>query len=224
MTKRTHRVSAEWSSMPPYVARFVDRVHDAEADLEREIKGRRRRWQYRAHRGRVWFDRELREAHRRLRQSIPAYILEGSVFSLLTAPVIYSLLLPLVILDLWVTLYQSICFPIYGIARVPRRRYFAVDRHKLAYLNGIEKVNCTFCSYANGLIAYVREVAARTEQYWCPIKHARTIPVPHSRYDLFFDYGDAERYRRDLVSMRDALRRAPSRRDRSHASRRAHRR
>jgi hypothetical protein len=36
------------------------------------------------------------------------------------------------------------------MARVPRRRYFAVDRHKLAHLNGIEKVNCTFCSYANG--------------------------------------------------------------------------
>jgi hypothetical protein len=167
--------------MPPYVGRFVDRVRDAEADLEGEIRGQQRQWESRAHRARVWFDRELREAHRRLRQSIPAYILEGNLFSLLTAPVIYSLLLPLVMLDVWVTLYQLICFPIYRIARVPRRRYFAIDRHKLAYLNGIEKVNCTFCSYANGLIAYVREVAARTEQYWCPIKHAHTIPVPHSR-------------------------------------------
>ena len=74
-----------------------------------------RRWQYRVRRGRVWFDKELREAHRKLRQSIPAYILEGSLLSLLTAPIIYSLLLPLLMLDLWVTLYQSICFPIYGI-------------------------------------------------------------------------------------------------------------
>ena len=116
------------------------------------------------HRGRVWFDRELREAHRRLRQSIPAYVLEGNVLSLLTAPVIYSLLLPFVVLDVWVTLYQVVCFPIYGIARVNRRRYFAFDRHKLAYLNGIEKVHCTYCSYANGLIVQVREVAACTEQ------------------------------------------------------------
>lgn len=210
--------------MPPYVERFVDRVRDAEADLEREIKGRQPRWRYRAHRGRVWVDRELREAHRRLRQSIPTYVLEGNVLSLLTAPVIYSLLLPFVLLDFWVTLYQSVCFRIYGIARVPRRRYFVIDRHKLAYLNGIEKVHCTFCSYANGLIAYVREVAACTEQYWCPIKHARTLPVPHSRYHLFVDYGDAERYRRDLALLREALRRAPSRTDRSHASRRRHRR
>ena len=143
---------------------LVDRLHDAEEDLKREVKDQQRRWQYRVRRGRVWFDKELRETHRKLRQSIPAYILEGDLLSLLTAPVIYSLLLPFVLLDLWVTLYQSICFPIYGMARVPRRS-FAIDRHKLAYLNGIEKVNCTFCSYANGLIAYAREVAARTEHY-----------------------------------------------------------
>jgi hypothetical protein len=140
-----------------------------------------------------------------MRQSIPAYILEGNLLNLLTAPLIYSLLLPLVILDLWVTLYQSICFPIYGMARVPRRRYFALDRHKLAYLNGIEKVNCTFCSYANGLLAYVREVAARTEQYWCPIKHARAVPAPHQRYDLFLDYGDASGYRKELSALRHAM-------------------
>ena len=169
------------------------------------IDRRRRRWQYRAHRGRVWFDRELRAAHRGLRQSIPKYLLGGNIFSLLTAPVIYSLLGPLVLLDFWVTLYQSVCFPISGIARVPRRRYFAVDRHKLAYLNGIEKVNCTFCSYANGLIAYVREVAARTEQYWCPIKHARLTPAPHRRYYEFLDYGDAHGYRDQLPALRRAL-------------------
>jgi hypothetical protein len=194
----------------PYVERFADRMRDAESDLARQVKHRRRRWQARVHRGRVLFDRELRDAHRRLRQSIPAFVLKGNVLSLLTAPVIYSLLLPLAILDLWVTLYQSICFPIYGIARVPRRRYFALDRHKLAYLNGIEKVNCTFCSYANGLLAYVRDVAARTEQYWCPIKHARAIPTPHQRYRAFLEYGDAHGYRHELPALRSALQ-APAR-------------
>jgi hypothetical protein len=154
----------------------------------------------------VWFDRELRETHRKLRQSIPAYIFEGNLLSLLTAPIIYSLLLPFVLLDLWVTLYQSICFPIYRVPRVARDRYFAIDRHKLAYLNGIEKVNCTYCSYANGVIAYAREVAARTEQYWCPIKHARVVPAAHQRYHVFLDYGDAHGYRKELPTLRQALR------------------
>lgn len=205
------------------LGRYVDRVREAAVDFECEIDSERRQFERRVQRGRVWFDRELREAHRRFRQSIPAYIVEGDVLSLLTAPVIYSLLLPFALLDLWVTLYQSICFPVYGIARVPRRRYFAIDRHKLAYLNGIEKVNCTYCSYANGLIAYVREVAARTEQYWCPIRHARTIPSPHSRYDLFFEYGDAVRYRRGLMPLRATLRRGVSRRHRARLAQRRRR-
>jgi len=193
--------------MSPTVQHVVERLHDAELDLERQVERRRRRCHDRMYRGRVWFNHELRAQHRRLRQSIPKYIREANLFSLLTAPVIYSLIVPFVVLDLWVTVYQRVCFPIYGVARVPRRRYFALDRHKLAYLNGIEKVNCTFCSYANGLIAYVREVAARTEQYWCPIKHARSIPAPHTRYQDFADYGDAHRYRNELADLRRRLRR-----------------
>ncbi len=135
------------------------------------------------------------EQHRRFRQSIPAFVREASLLNLLTAPVVYSLLLPIAVLDVWVTLYQWTCFPIYGVARVRRRKYFAIDRRKLAYLNGIEKMNCTFCSYANGLFAYAREVAARTEQYWCPIKHAHPVPAPHGRYQRFLDYGDGRGYR-----------------------------
>jgi hypothetical protein len=31
-------------------------------------------------------------------------------------------------------------------------------------------VNCVYCGYFNGLIAYVQEIAARTEQFWLPHK------------------------------------------------------
>ena len=193
--------------MSPYVERIVGRLRAAEEDLAREVHEQQRRWRYEMHRGRVRFDKELRSAQRRLKQGIVSYIREGSLLSLLTAPAIYSLIVPLVLLDIWVTAYQWACFPIYGVPRVPRRAFFVLDRHKLAYLNGIEKVHCTYCSYANGLLAYAREVTARTEEYWCPIKHARVIPAPHERYHGFFDYGDAERYRRELPALRQALRR-----------------
>lgn len=205
-----------------YVERISERLREAEQDLAREVEEQAARWHYRVHRGRVWFDKERRHAHRRLKQSIPAYIREGSLLSLLTAPVVYSLLLPFALLDAWVTIYQWICFPIYGIARVRRLDYLVIDRHALAYLNGIEKVNCTFCSYANGVIAYVREVAACTEQYWCPIKHARAIPTPHVRYHLFFDYGNAEGYRRDLPALRRTLRQETGSRSRDRDQRRGH--
>jgi len=208
--------------MSPYVDRIAKRLRDVEHDLAREVEAQQGRWHYRVKRGRVWFDKELRQAHRQFKQSMPAYISEGSILSLMTAPVIYSLLVPLALLDAWVTIYQRVCFPIYGIARVPRRAYFIIDRHKLAYLNGIEKINCTFCSYANGLISYVREVAARTEQYWCPIKHARAMPTPHVRYHRFFDYGNADGYRRGLPSMRQTLRPAEHSRRRARNGRRRH--
>lgn len=129
-----------------------------------------------------------------------------AVRSLLTTPFIYSLGLPLALLDGWVSLYQWLCFPVYGIDRVRRSRYFAFDRHRLAYLTAIEKANCVYCSYATGLFAYVREVAARTEQYWCPIKHARRIVTPHGRYAHFAEYGDARGFRHGLPRMREALR------------------
>jgi hypothetical protein len=146
-----------------------------------------------------------RDMHRQLKQSLPAFLREASLLNLLTTPLVYSLALPFVLLDLWVTAFQWTCFPIYGIARVPRREHFVIDRHKLAYLNTIEKLHCLYCSYANGVIGYVRETAARTEQYWCPIKHAQPIREPHGHYQLFFDYGDAAAYRRGLAAVRTKL-------------------
>ena len=96
------------------------------------------------------------------------------------------------------TLYQAICFPVYGLAKVRRADHLVFDRHHLPYLNALEKLTCAYCSYANGLISYVREIAARTEAYWCPIKHARRMVMTHAHYADFADFGDAEAYRRAI--------------------------
>ena len=198
--------SAGMSTSPSTLERTAARLQEAEDDLKRDAEAQQQRWRYRLYQGRVRFDEEASRAHKRQKRSLKAFVAESSLFNLLTAPVIYSLIVPLLLLDAWVTIYQWVCFPIYGIAAVPRRSYFPMDRHRLGYLNAIEKINCEYCSYANGLIAYIREIAARTEQYWCPIKHSRTIPSPHSRYHLFFDYGDGTGYRHHLPSLRRALR------------------
>lgn len=193
--------------LPPagHARRTGRRLAALRRDLRREAHRMASAWRYRVHRGRVEFEHDVREWHTRCRQGLAAYVFGARPASLLVAPVIYSLLLPFVLIDLWVTAYQRIAFPLLGIDCVPRRRYFRLDRHKLRYLNGIEKANCTYCTYANGVVAFVREVAARTEQYWCPIKHARPIPAPHGRYHLFFDYGDAAAYRNELERQRRRL-------------------
>ncbi|MGH8120687.1 MAG: hypothetical protein ACRESK_08745 [Gammaproteobacteria bacterium] len=123
----------------------------------------------------------------------------------ITGPIIYGMGLPLLLLDLCVTLYQATCFPIYRIARVRRTDYFVYDRRHLEYLNVIEQFHCTYCAYANGLNAYSREIAARTEQYFCPIKHAHRILGAHSRYRRFLEYGEATDYHARLEEFRVGL-------------------
>jgi len=191
--------------MPSPADDLAARISELERELEDELGRAREGWRFRLDRGRIRFERDVRLAHKRLRQSIPRFIREANLLSVATAPIIYSLIVPFALLDLWVSLYQRICFPIYGIARVRRRQYIVIDRHHLAYLNGIEKMNCVFCGYANGVIAFVREVGGRTEQYWCPIRHARRVRSPHAQYREFLDYGDAQGYRKRLPVLRNQL-------------------
>jgi hypothetical protein len=94
------------------------------------------------------------------------------------------------------------------VARVHRADHLVFDQGQLAYLNGLERFNGLFCSYANGVISYAWEIAARTEQYWCPIKHSRRILGVHERYHAFADYGDAAAYGQELAELRDQLQEA----------------
>jgi len=185
---------------------LLERIVTLEKEVESELDRARERWRYRVDAGRVRFEREVRQAHKRLKKSIPRFLRESSLPNLLTAPLIYSMIVPIALLDLWITVYQGVCFRIYGIARVRRSAYIVIDRQHLAYLNAIEKLNCVYCGYANGVFSYVREVAGRTEQYWCPIRHARRVRAPHPHYRHFVDYGDPEGYQRRLIPLRAELR------------------
>ena len=192
---------------------MTQRMHDLaeeivrlQVELDREIETRRKAlgWALKEQIGE--FEHGVAAQHRRLRKTLVRYFGGTSWAVVLTAPVIYSLIVPMVIVDLWVGAYQAICFRAYGIPRVKRSDYIAFDRGRLSYLNVIEALNCAFCAYANGVVAYVREVSSRTEQYWCPIKHAVKITDPHRRYYQFLEYGDAEGYRERLDAFRQRLR------------------
>jgi hypothetical protein len=191
--------------MNPHVAALIEKISALESELDAELAKRRAELKVGLERGRAEFEEEILRRHRELRTRLLPYFLGARPLVILTAPVIYSAIVPLVLLDLFVSLYQAVCFPVYGIAKVRRADYLVFDRHHLAYLNAIEKLNCAYCSYANGLIAYVHEIAARTEQYWCPIKHARRAIGTHARYAAFDDYGDAEGYTARLEELRRAL-------------------
>lgn len=197
--------------MNPNIAALSEKIASLQAELDAEIAKRRAELRVGLEKGRVAFEEELLRRHRELRVRLSNYLWNAHPLIILSAPVIYALIVPLVLLDIFVSVYQRICFPIYGISRVRRQDYLVFDRHHLAYLNALEKLNCAYCSYANGLIAYAREIAGRTEQYWCPIKHARRVVGAHPRYAFFDDYGDAENYQKRLAELREALRKESSR-------------
>jgi hypothetical protein len=188
------------------VDEILERLHTLQKDLEAEIdlllEERRAQFRYRLERGRVRFEEEVKALQERHRMDLWAYLRDARLGHLLSAPVIYSVLVSLALLDAAITAYQHICFRVYGIPRVQRGEYLVMDRQHLAYLNAIERLNCLYCGYANGLVAYAREITSRTEQYWCPIKHARRTPDPHQRMERFVDYGDAEAYRARLEALR----------------------
>jgi hypothetical protein len=141
------------------------------------------------------FSAEMRAEHRLQRISMWRHMRSTPLLVVLTSPLIYVCVVPFLLLDLTVAIYQAVCFPIYGIPKVRRSDYLVYDRGHLAYLNAIEKVACVYCSYANGLLAYITEIAARTEQHFCPIKHARRSLQSHSRDAHMLPYGDARAYR-----------------------------
>jgi len=186
--------------------RLFTQIRGLEDQIERRLDAHRDQFNYRLARGRAVFDAEVRVAHHRVRKGIYRYLYETPIRHLAMAPFIYAVVIPIAFLDLSMTIYQSICFTFMGIARVPRRRYVVIDRHRLPYLNAIEKLNCMYCGYANGVLAYAVEIGSRTEQYWCPIRHATQIAGPHTRYKDFATYGDAESYRTRLEDLRAKLR------------------
>ena len=169
-------------------------VHRAEVPLFYHVDGKR-----------IRFDKSVREAHQQSKTGLLHWIVKSRPPTVVVAPVIYGLIVPLLFLDLGLSVYQAICFPVYRINKVRRSNYISMDRWHLSYLNFMEKFNCAYCAYANGLLAYGTEIAARTEQYWCPIKHARKILGTPARTRAFLAYGDGENYQLRLSEFRDAL-------------------
>lgn len=123
----------------------------------------------------------------------PYHIHKSKLLDLISMPIIWSGLIPAIIIDVWMELYHRICFPMYGLPYVQRSKYIRIDRHKIKDLNIFEKFGCVYCGYVNGLLHYMSVIAANTEKYWCAIRHERKNgfidPVHHAE---FYEYGSED--------------------------------
>ncbi|MEF2176107.1 MAG: hypothetical protein V3575_06540 [Candidatus Absconditabacteria bacterium] len=134
-------------------------------------------------------DIAINQEQDRFTQLLQKY-LSKTVRHVLSIPFIWSPFVAVIILDFFIEFYHTFAFPLYGIPKVDRGEYIKFDRNKMKYLTTFQRVNCMYCSYVNGFIAYAMEIAGRTERYWCPLKYKNEAKKSHDWYNDFADYND----------------------------------
>lgn len=188
------------------IRRLLGDIRALEDELREKLHAHEERLEFRIRGKRIEFAEEIRAAHRKARVGLFRWIDSGDLRNAASAPFIFALIIPFALLDAFLCVYHAVCFRLYRLPPVPRADYVVIDRHHLHYLNLLQKLNCVYCGYVNGVIAWARELASVTEQYWCPIKHARKVRGSHTRYARFLDYGDAETLAVRVVDLREELR------------------
>lgn len=191
--------------MNPRIQQIIEQINELKSELSSLLEEKENNLRYQVDGKRVRFEQAILEAHQQVKIGVFRWFRTVRPQNYLTMPIIYGAVIPIAFFDLCLIGYQTICFPIYRIAKVKRSDYIVFDHQHLAYLNFIEKGHCLYCSYAVGVVAYGQEIIARTEQYFCPIKHAQKVACSHSRYERFLDYGEGDQFQDKLESFRDAL-------------------
>jgi hypothetical protein len=124
--------------MSTHIAELASRIKALERELELELAKGRAGFRCGLEQGKVMFEEEVRRLHAQARTSLRRYLLNARPSVVLSAPLIYFLVIPLLLLHACVAVYQAICFPIYGIEKVRRADYMVFDRQYLSYLNVLE--------------------------------------------------------------------------------------
>jgi hypothetical protein len=98
--------------------------------------------------------------------------IRGLFLQIIATIVIWSTLPAVILIHCTLLIYQQIYFSIYDIPKARFLDYCIIDRHKLKKLNWLQKCGCAYCGYANGVAAWIKVIANRTEVYSCAIKHS----------------------------------------------------
>jgi hypothetical protein len=188
--------------MSDKVKEILEEIEVMKAKLVEELAHQEKHISYEINDGYVRFEKNVLKKQKENMKNLLAYFRDIPLLHLLSSPIIYAMVIPAIFLDIALYLYQQSIFRIYKFKFVKRNDYIIFDRHYLGYLNPIEKLNCMYCSYFNGLMHYAAAIASRTELYFCPIKHAKKTLYEHAYYHEFLPYGDEEAYQDKLEALR----------------------
>jgi len=184
------------------IKQMIDDIEAMKAKLVEEIQHQEDQFVYEIKNGSVKFENDILEKQRKNMKSLWQWFREIPLSHLLSSPLIYAMIIPAFFLDVMLFLYVKVVGKVFKFDFPKRNMYIVFDRQYLGYLNIMEKLNCMYCSYFNGLMAYASAIASRTEYYFCPIKHAKKIAYDHKYYNRYFSYGDEDRYQEKLKKLR----------------------
>lgn len=178
--------------MKSTISRILQEIENKRKELAEEYERIKKKYNFEYIKWKIIFSKEQKLENKKKKRSFWQTTKSTTFREYLSIPFIYSMMIPAVILDLFLFMYQQTAMRLYRIPLVRRSDYITLERKHLDYLNWVEKLNCIYCSYVNWLFAYAVEIAWRTEKYWCPIKHAKKMTSSHNWEKYFADYGDAD--------------------------------
>ena len=189
--------------MKSKISKLYREIKEKRDELFIEIEKMKEKYDFDYIKGKIVFSNKQKEENKKEKLPTYRYMLGAQIRHIISMPFIYGMIVPALFLDIFLFVYQQTCFRLYRIPLVRRKDYITAERKHLDYLNWIQKINCLYCSYVNGIFSYAVEIWGRTEKYWCPIKHARKNRTFHNWQDHFSDYWDAKGFKKCFNSNKE---------------------
>lgn len=184
------------------INKMIEEIEEMKEKLVEEILQQEEEALYEIKNGYVKFEKEVLQKQKENMKNLSKWFADIPLSHLLSSPLVYAMVIPAVFLDMMLFVYVRVVAKAFKFKFPKRADFIVFDRQYLGYLNIIEKLNCMYCSYFNGLMAYALAVANRTELYFCPIKHAKKITYEQKYYAKYLCYGDEENYQDKLKKIR----------------------
>jgi len=78
-----------------------------------------------------------------------------------------------------------IYFTTMEIPKISKKQFVVMERWDLSKLTFWQKINCVYCEYANGILAFAKAVGNQTEIYSCAIKHRHALKQRKHEKDFY---------------------------------------
>ena len=94
------------------IQRLLSEITRLEDELAAVINEQQEKLHYRIDGSKIRFEENLRRIHHELKTGVFAWLRKSEWRNVVTAPFIYSMIIPFVALDIFLTVYQGICLPL----------------------------------------------------------------------------------------------------------------